>query len=28
VLTWVFNAASAPAGVDETAVADYTAVAA
>ncbi|MBV9581094.1 MAG: sodium:solute symporter [Chloroflexi bacterium] len=28
VLTWVFNAASAPAGTDETAVADYTAVAA
>jgi SSS family solute:Na+ symporter len=28
VLTWVFNAASAPAGADETAVADYTAVAA
>jgi SSS family solute:Na+ symporter len=28
VLTWVFNAAAAPAGADETAVADYTAVAA
>jgi SSS family solute:Na+ symporter len=28
VLTWVFNAASAPAGADETAMADYTAVAA
>jgi hypothetical protein len=28
VLTWVFNAASAPAGADETAVADYTSVAA
>ncbi|MBV9323548.1 MAG: sodium:solute symporter [Chloroflexi bacterium] len=28
VLTWVFNAASAPAGADETAVADYTAAAA
>jgi SSS family solute:Na+ symporter len=28
VLTWVFNAASAPAGADETAELDYTAVAA
>lgn len=28
VLTWVFNAASAPAGADETAAMDYTAVAA
>jgi SSS family solute:Na+ symporter len=28
VLTWVFNAASAPAGSDETAELDYTAVAA
>src|SRR5579864_1267699 len=28
VLTWIFNAASAPAGADETAELDYTAVAA